>query len=293
MEIKINGKPADITLEAEKTVVEVLAGIDQWLSGSGLLVSGLELDGKSYGSLSLDKALKLPLEGVSTMDIKTSGWPELLLEALTGLENDFSVYEAASAEERQNYREHWEQSSPALFLKDHDAALYQTLQKILENASLGGKETSLSVSAAIALIAERIREIEDPSKETKAMHPAAEEIAKRLEDMPLDMQTGKDARASETIAAFSSLVEKIFRLIFLFKYFGTDIESIEVSSMAGPGKVKFRNYISEFSAVLKESISAYETRDTVLLGDLAEYELAPRLRNLAAVLCGVKTGEKS
>jgi hypothetical protein len=36
-------------------------------------------------------------------------------------------------------------------------------------------------------------------------------------------------------------------------------------------------YVGEFESTLKELAVAYEAKDAVLVGDLAEYELAPRL----------------
>ena len=43
-------------------------------------------------------------------------------------------------------------------------------------------------------------------------------------------------------------------------------------------------YMGEFNSALKELLQAYEQNDSVLIGDLAEYELAPRLRSLYAAL---------
>ena len=288
MEIKINGKNADITLENEKTVGEVLSGIQDWLENSGFYLSGLEIDGKSYGAQSLDAAFELPVEGLSCLDIKTSGWADLLLEALTGLRRDLELYEKATPEEKALFAGEWALSAPALFLKDNEKPLYDTMLDILKN---GGENVSaFNIKAASLLVSERIREIEAPYQEMKNLQPLAEETAKRLEDLPLDMQTGKDSKAAETITVFSSLIEKIFRLIFLFKYFKTDIESIEVPSMNGSGKQNLKDYIGEFSSALKELISAFENKDSVLVGDLAEYELAPRLRSLTEVLCGNNPG---
>ena len=287
MEIKINGKNADITLEAEKTAGEVLSGIQEWLEKEGFYVSGLEIDGKNYGTLSLDAAFALPLEGLSSINIKTSGWADLLLEALTGLLHDLELYEKANREDRVLFAEHWTASAPALFLKDNEKGLYETVLNLLKTA--GEPVSEANVTAVILFVSERLREIKAPHEEMKMLRPLAEETAKRLEDLPLDMQTGKDSKAAETITVFSSLVEKIFRLIFLFKYFKTDIESIEVPSMNGSGKQNLKDYIGEFSAALKELISAFENKDSVLVGDLAEYELAPRLRSLTEVLSnGVK-----
>lgn len=284
MEICLNGKPADITLENEKTVMELLAGIQEWIDGSGLILSGLEIDGKNYGSRSLDEAWALPLDGIASINIKTSGWAELMLEALFTLQYDLESFGKASPEERNAYRGNWEQSSPALFLKENAFDMYTAVRKALEEPETGGP----LLAAALAFAAERVREIEDPAREIKALLPFVEETAFRLEELPLDTQTGKDAKASETITVFSSLVEKIFRLIFLFRYFQADIDSREVASMNGPEHISLKDYIGEFSAVLKEMIAAFENKDSVLVGDLAEYELAPRLRVLAAELAATE-----
>ncbi|MDR2552476.1 MAG: hypothetical protein LBD31_04835 [Treponema sp.] len=272
MEIGINGKPADITLEEEKTLGEVLAGIHNWLEGSGLYLSGLEVDGKSYGALSMEEAFALPLEGISAVDLKTSGWAELMLEALVSLRCRLTDQEGASASP-------WAEDPAALFLEKNAAGLYGMASK-----SLAG---SLSAEAVLPVIAERIREIEKPREELAASMPLIDEIARRLEELPLDLQTGKDGRAAETVTIFSALGEKLYRLIFLFRQYGTDPEKIPVPSEDSPA-ANLKDYIEEFSAALRELIGAYENGDTVLVGDLAEYELAPRLLRLASILNGPK-----
>jgi hypothetical protein len=45
-----------------------------------------------------------------------------------------------------------------------------------------------------------------------------------------------------------------------------------------------REFFAELNRVLGELLSAFQARDTVLIGDLLEYEVAPRLRQLRAVL---------
>jgi len=274
MEIHINGKPADITLESEKKVGDVLAGIENWLEGSLLFISGLELDGKTYGSISLDSVFEMPLESISSINVKTSGWAELVLEALLELKNTLEFYETLSAAEREENSKRWEKSVHALFLKSNTPELHNLVIKTMEG--------SFPVSGTISLVSERIREIEDPSRELAGSKTAIEEVAKRLEELPLDIQTGKDKRAAETISIFSTLAEKLFRLVFLFKHFGAALETIEVPT---PDRcLNLKDYIDEFNTALKELVSAYENNDTVLVGDLAEYELSPRLLCLANIL---------
>jgi hypothetical protein len=55
--------------------------------------------------------------------------------------------------------------------------------------------------------------------------------------------------------------------------------------------LNLKDYIDEFSTALKELASAYENNDTVLVGDLAEYELSPRLLCLAGVLGSINLSD--
>jgi len=282
MEIRINGKSAAITLESEKTVGEVLTGIQNWLETSGFFISGLEMDGKSYGSHSLDTIFALPLEGVSSIDVKTSGWAELMLEALVGLKSDLEFFGTLDAQGQRECRERWEKALPALFLQKNAPDLYSVVIKTLEG--------NLPAAGTIGYVSERVREIEDPYRELALSRELVNEIAKRLEELPLDVQTGKDARAAETITVFSSLTEKINRLAILLRSFGTDVENLKIT--LSDGSVSYKDYIDEFGTALKELVSAYENNDTVLVGDLAEYELSPRLLNLYGALAGSKREEQ-
>ena len=63
---------------------------------------------------------------------------------------------------------------------------------------------------------------------------------------------------------------------------GLPIENFTVDGMP------VRDFIEDFGAALRELTSAYENRDAVLVGDLAEYELAPRLLKFFS---GLKGGE--
>ena len=42
--------------------------------------------------------------------------------------------------------------------------------------------------------------------------------------------------------------------------------------------------LAEFNPVLKELVAAFGTKDSVLIGDLLEYEIAPRMQRLAPLL---------
>ena len=132
---------------------------------------------------------------------------------------------------------------------------------------------------------ERLRELQDPAGEMKKAGPVAAEVCARLETLPLDMQTGKDARAAETINAFSGITEKVIRVYNNLKAEGFPFGDTVIDGMP------VDSYMGEFNAALRSLLSAYEQHDTILVGDIAEYEIAPRLRNLHAALISSITGE--
>jgi hypothetical protein len=271
MNITINGKPADITLEAEKNAGDVLEGMSGWLEGSGYRLSGLEIDGETADSASLESLLRRELTAIQTLDIRISSLWELMAEALIHTRENSEDYEQAGFEEKKEFCVRWRQSPAALFLSEQGPEIYQWAERTFSGGDLSAAELR-------GLIDERLRELEDPAGELDKAEPLIKEIIRRLEDLPLDIQTGKDGRAVETIRIFSGAAEKIFRLFGLEKAKGLDTGALKVDD------IPVAEFIGEFGAALQELLAAYETRDAVLVGDLAEYELAPRLRKLYAAI---------
>jgi hypothetical protein len=271
MEVRIDGKLTDITLEKEKTLGDFLSGISEWLENSGHFPSALKIDGAPIGADAMGGVFDRPLDEIQTLDIETSVFAELLAEALINAGRDIVDYGNASFEEQGKIRGSWETGPTAGFLAQHTPDMYARALKTL-------KGEGLTCSQFLLLVEERIRELKDPGAELASLETLVESTAVRLEDLPLDIQTGKDSRAAETIQLFSNIAEKIFRLSSLLKLEGiiADIETIDTTT--------YQSFIEEFSAALQELIAAYEVKDAVLVGDLAEYELAPRLRTFYAAL---------
>jgi hypothetical protein len=135
--------------------------------------------------------------------------------------------------------------------------------------SLAGE--GLSPGDLSLLVTERLQELEAPGEELNRTEGLVSAVARRLEDLPLDIQTGKDGRAAETMQLFSRTAEKLFRLLFILKTSGLLLETLVIDGR------NVKDFMTEFDSALKELNAAYENRDAVLIGDLSEYELAPRL----------------
>lgn len=271
MKITIDGKPADIILENEKTIGDLLREIGNWLSGSQYSLSGLSINGETINAASVNDALDRPLDSIETLDIRTASLPLLMAEALVDIRQDITAYGNASFEDQKRLQREWEKSPAATFLAEHTPDMFDCINRSFRGEGLG-------IPFLIPLVDERLRELRDPRLELGGMDVLIETTAKRLEDLPLDIQTGKDTRAAETVQLFSNITEKLFRILSLLRLEGIITDTLVIDTMP------FNAFIGDFSAALKELLAAYEVKDAVLVGDLAEYELAPRLRTFYSAI---------
>jgi hypothetical protein len=264
MEISINGSPADITLETEKNIGDILSGMDKWLEGSGGRLSGLLIDGQKIDPSGLGEAFGRDLEGIGSLEIFVSTWRELAAEALCTLKGICEVWGNLPFDRREEVGKQWEAGAAASFLSAEIPDMYGFAARSLAGEGLSPEDLGL-------LTEERLQELGDPGEELNRTENLVRAIAGRLEDLPLDIQTGKDGRAAETMQLFSRMAEKLFRLFFILRSSGLSPDALVVDNRG------VKDFMAEFNSALRELNAAYENRDAVLIGDLSEYELAPRL----------------
>ena len=278
MKIKINGVDADIKPENEKTLGEILSALDGWLMGTGHRLSGLNIDGKEINAREMELSFSRDIETVDTVDISTTSLSQLVAESLSRTMRDIEEFQELTFDEKAGFADKWKTSPQGCLLAEQYPELFNWTVK-----SFSGEGCSPQVLGA--LFDERLRELLDPAGEIGRTTQLVDDICARLAEFPLDIQTGKDARAAETVNIFSGIAEKVFRIYHTLGIEGYPVAEIKVDAMP------INDYISEFSKALKELLDAYEKRDTVLIGDLVEYEMAPRLRGLHAAVWGVVKGE--
>ncbi|MDR2575832.1 MAG: hypothetical protein LBC52_05250 [Treponema sp.] len=280
MKIKINGVDADIKPENEKTIGEILSALDAWLTGTGHRLSGLNIDGKEINAQEMELSFSRGIETVDTVDISTTTLPQLVADSLGRTIQDIQDFQTLGFDEKAGFTDKWKTSPEGCLLAEQYPELFNWTIK-----TFSGEGCSPQVLTA--LFEERLCELLDPAGEMSRTAKIVDDICARLAEFPLDIQTGKDARAAETVNVFSGVAEKVFRVYHTLKIEGFPVTEIKVDAMP------INDYITEFSKALQELLDAYEKRDTVLIGDLAEYEMAPRLRGLHAAVWGIVKGENN
>lgn len=263
MEIRINGKTADIIIEQEETLGQIIAGLDTLLSESNHWFTGFSVDGEKADSSSMEEAFSKKISSVKILDVYTQPLADFFAICLFDLLGDIKEYEDSGSAEKNNFYEDWKERASSLFAQEQMPDLFS----LYENTFKG---RGVNLEDLRGITEERLREVKEPAVEIKRIKPAIDEICESLVNLPLDIQTGKDKRAAETIQFFTAVAEKIFRIF----------RQLDFQGYVTHGETPVTRLIGEFGAAVKELLDAYERHDTVLVGDLAEYEVAPRMKEL-------------
>lgn len=106
------------------------------------------------------------------------------------------------------------------------------------------------------------------------LYTALDDLGGRLADMKgkigevsVLLQSGKDREAMETVARFTDLIEAVLAIL-------------PRTRDGGQAAALF----ADFNPRLREVLAAFDAKDFILVGDILEYEIAPRLEGLSSLL---------
>lgn len=104
------------------------------------------------------------------------------------------------------------------------------------------------------------------------------DLIELLKNIPVEMQSGKDITAKQTIIKLSDVMNAFCSTVTWSSLFPEKFGSIMID-----GK-NLSDFLSDLSPILKDFSDALENSDSVLLGDLSEYEICPRLESLSKAI---------
>jgi hypothetical protein len=136
------------------------------------------------------------------------------------------------------------------------------------------------------ILKDRIRELSEPTRELLTAAQLLKTTISEISDVSVLLQTGQDKQAMSVVIAFSELSQKITRLYPIL----ANSRSLNFSELT-VGSVSFEEFYLSLNEIMRELTEAFEAKDSVLIGDLLEYEIAPRLEKLIQVLEQAGSGE--
>lgn len=281
MTICVNGEEIDFKLETEKTAGEVMAGLSDWLENSGLLLGGIRLDGNIVG-LGDQMWRSTPVSDIRFVEIEAITVRAGRIRQLETA-RDYLALLKVSVDEcneevltdlAENYQDLYVML-PNILDEGLNPVVVPNLEKVFKECGFPPPEGSkiqdpkkLSEEAArmADLMENRLREARDPERESAAAAAALASIAITLDDVAVNLQTGKDRKAIDTIIRMTEMLQKLMRSL----YWAGGNNAVEVAE--------------DMNGILSELEEGLRAGDTVLIGDLLEYEIKPRLTDLPARL---------
>jgi hypothetical protein len=308
MRITVNGAPLALDVKEGGSLGEVLVGADDLLDKAGSVIVSLKVDGADVDADGYARFAVLPVASVGSVEIRAEQAAairvralETLLELLAiakrcsedrpSVANSGSVDTGGAASGGEASGDWPGLRTGARDIRDAFAGLFaadelsfvQLFSDILDRAGnepdkASRVEISAQADRLASVFGERLAELRYPAGEMMTASALFEEKAAELADIPVLLQTGKEDQAMKAVLYFIEIFNKVIRIIPELRRVGVDTSSISVGGTA------MADFYGSFNEVLRELTEAFEHKDAVLIGDLAEYEVLPRMRSFFAAM---------
>ena len=275
MDITINGT-ASGTDTAGKTIGQALSEIDERLEAAGAIIVGVRVDGIDVDADSLAGAAERDAGGPGTIELAAEPAADMKARAVeTLLELVTAAASAGTPEGIAAVRGTWDSFRSAfggLFSAEEESFM-DAFGVSLSGGAAGNDGTATGETGAklSAFFGERLAELRSPAEAMRSASRVFDAIRDDLAEVSVRLQTGKDAEAMKTMVVAVELINKTVRIMPLF------VHAVPAAAAMTIGGKSIADFYTEFNDSLRELAGAFEAKDGVLIGDLAEYEMLPRL----------------
>ncbi len=298
MEIVVNNEKIDFTLENEHTLGEVIAAVEAWLNKSNLVAASINLDlrdsdkqerdlieepEENWSGTSIDGIERLVITARLVMEIQFSNI-QTVLSYLDLLKSAVEKRDQSKIEDLLQGREDTFKSLNLIYTSSLNPSSFQEindLRSLLEGANAetilawpdGMRKRALDIIEVLdGMLSTRLDEMINPFTVLASSIKELELASNEIKDVSVLLQTGQEQKAMAAIIEFADLSQRLLRVL----------SSLEESSHISLKELKIgeeraSRFFADFNGILRELIGAFDTKDTVLIGDLLEYEVAPRI----------------
>lgn len=104
------------------------------------------------------------------------------------------------------------------------------------------------------------------------------ELSLQMEQVPVELQNGKNKEVSLSIKQLADNIDQFCHVATLATLFPETFKTPEIGGMT------FDDFFKDFAPILKDFEDALQNNDSVMIGDLSEYEICPRLQSISETL---------
>jgi hypothetical protein len=276
MVFNINGVQADV-ISGGRSIGEVLSELDERAENMGMILVELRIDDTIIDPDRIAEASQLDASGAGRVDLIAEPAAEIKARALETLlelvRATMPTLEAVNNEARETARKAWESYRLAFggLFSAEEASFIDAFRGFFDSDALVGDASRIGANLE-AFFGERLAELQNPAEAMVSAARVFDSIKDDLCEVPVRLQTGKDAEAMRTMVVAVELIHKTVRILPEFMR-SRDAQTLEIDGSSLP------EFYGKFNDVLRELAGAFENKDGVLIGDLAEYEIKPRLES--------------
>lgn len=305
MDIVLNGKKLDFTLENEKNLGEIINGVETWLKNSDLIITSIKISEKELLSEVTNAWKNTPIEDIARLSLTVAPTSEVHLSSLQNIVHFLEMLKQALVKKDVHLLKELSHGYPfmieslTLLTKRvrsgslrNQATIFVNLfphlnEEIVSSRTVEEQEHVRAVIDRLhAKLSAIIEEMVNPFKSLQELTEDLKTSIQDISEVSILLQTGKDREAMNTLVAFSDTLQDFLRVFLLLKNRNDmDVSNLTISNMS------FEEYYNELNSVLKELIDAFHLNDSVLIGDLLEYEIAPRLEGLVQFIKRLKSSK--
>ncbi|MFP4330086.1 MAG: hypothetical protein ACOCWS_01710 [Alkalispirochaetaceae bacterium] len=286
MKIVVNDEAIDFTLQGEEALGEIIPTLQAWLGESEFAIASIEVDGNPLPLDDQESWRSIRLAEIDTLSVEASSVVQQQLEAIEpAVELLALMRRTVEATDQRRFGEamtEYEYLRAALpsilsYREAEGFALRDHFDALLERCGARGgsmpeeaeklEELRRGLDSLITLLQTRSRELVQPEGEFLSVARAIAASLGSIEEVPVLLQTGEGSEAMRRLAGFTGLLE---RLVYLFPLY------LRASEEESTGEETFK----ELNGILHELVSALDEEDSVLVGDLVEYEVVPKVEEV-------------
>lgn len=295
MEIRINDETIDFTLEREKALGEVVDGIQEWLAINGFTLTRIRKDSTILELGSRLEWQNDPVEEIGSLEFTALHPTDLALDKLTAaiqyldlLRQEGSPDSPVVADLLKGIDDVSEMIDDVVPSQESGTVTFgRQFEKLAQDTGILSGEISTEgfanfvsyISELILILNSRVRELTDPAAELRSLAPILKETLSDIGNVAVLLQTGKDSEAMRQLIRFIEIVQKLLRLVHTMGE--QALLDLGIFEIDGAHVADYTGRLNEF---LRELSGAMETGDTVLVGDLLEYEIGPNVSGFIGAL---------
>ena len=298
MEIVLNEKPIDFKLEKERYLGEVIQGIEQWLSNEHMYITYLDVDGRKLFTVPREEWSEQDIGEIDRVTVACAPISEVRLSSLLNMQNyvgiTYNALQTGNGKVLEELEEGYEyllesihiilKNSPSVLMKkavEHFTLLFPDFnpKRLLTLNETAKTQTGKALEMLLESINLLILEEKNPLEALKYMAGRLKNSAEEISEVSILLQTGKDREAMNRLISFSVVLQEFVRIFLVHRTASNlDVKSLSI------GGTSFEEFYQTLNSFLKELSGAFETGDSVLIGDLLEYEIAPRIEELVDLI---------